>query len=134
MAARLLVVDDDHDVADSLRSILEDEGFIVDVANDGREGLEKLQAGTGLPEVVLLDVEMPILTGPGMAYEMFLENCGRELIPVVLLSGVANLREVAEQVGTPYFLGKPYALEALIALTHRALAERTAPRRSASPV
>lgn len=79
------------------------------------------------PDVVLLDVEMPKLTGPEMAYEMFLHDLGWEEIPVVLMSGVMNLREVAAAVGTPYFLGKPYTLDRILALTGKALVERASP-------
>ena len=74
-----------------------------------------------------MDVEMPILDGPGMAYAMFVHDMGLENVPVVILSGVPNLKEVASRVGTPYFLGKPYRLEQIVALVQRALAERIAP-------
>jgi DNA-binding response OmpR family regulator len=127
---RLLVVDDDEDVAESLRSILEDEGFEVDVARDGMEGLQKLDPN--LPDAVLLDVEMPILDGPGMAYEMFVQDVGKEEIPIVLLSGAANLPDVVRQVGTPYSLAKPFGLVALLSLVQRALQERTPPSRASA--
>lgn len=120
--AKLLVVDDDPDVAECLCSILEDEGHHVRVARDGREGLERIEEDK--PDLALLDVEMPNLDGPGMAYALFLHNCGHELIPIVLLSGVANLKQVAERVGTAYYLAKPYRLEAMAALIQRALTER----------
>jgi FixJ family two-component response regulator len=80
-----------------------------------------------MPDAVLLDVEMPILDGPGMAYQMFVRNCGLENIPIILLSGVVDLEQVAARVGTPYFLGKPYALGSVQALCDRALVERTPP-------
>ena len=76
----------------------------------------------------MLDVEMPILDGPGMAYQMFLDHLGLEFVPIILLSGVPELERIAEEVGTPYFLGEPYRYEQLLALVNRALSERTAPR------
>ena len=81
----------------------------------------------------LLDVEMPVLDGPGMAYQMFLRDMGLEDVPVLFISGVANLRDVAASAGTPYFLGKPYRYEDIIAIVNRALAERIAPTREARP-
>jgi CheY-like chemotaxis protein len=120
--AKLLVVEDDPDVAECLTSILEDEGHQVRVARDGREGLERVAEDK--PDLALLDVEMPVLDGPGMACELFLHNCGHELIPIVLLSGVANLKQVAERVGTVYYLAKPYHIDAVTALIQRALTER----------
>lgn len=130
--ADLLVVDDDVEVGDLVAELFRDEGHRVRVARNGREGLNMLRVRR--PDLVLLDVEMPQLTGPEMAHEMFLQNCGLEKIPVVLLSGVLNLQEVAAAVGTPYFLGKPYPLESLLAVAGHALIERASPRPRFSPV
>jgi two-component system, cell cycle response regulator DivK len=124
--AEVLIIDDDIDIADALAEIMRTEGHNVRVGFDGQEGLRL--ARERVPQVALLDVEMPILDGPGMAYEMFLHDMGLEEIPVVLLSGVTNLKEVAAQVGTPYFLGKPYRFEQIVALVDRALSERIAPQ------
>jgi DNA-binding NtrC family response regulator len=123
--ADLLIVDDDMDVADLLGEALEHRGHHIRIARDGEEGLREL--AIRIPDAVLLDVEMPVLDGPGMAYEMFIRDLGLESIPIVLLSGVVDLESVAARVGTPYFLGKPYSLNALFSLCERALAERTAP-------
>lgn len=123
--AELLVVDDDRDVADVFADVLRGEGHAVRIANNGREGLHLVQERA--PDLVLLDVEMPFLDGPGMAYRLFVENMGKERIPIVLLSGVADLHRLARQVGTPYFLSKPYQLEPVLALIERALMEHIAP-------
>jgi len=123
--ADLLVVDDDPDLREVLADILGGLGHKVRIACNGEEGLELLDEE--LPDLVLLDVEMPALDGPGMAYRMLVTNLGKEKIPILLLSGVIDLHLVAAKVGTPYFLGKPYAFEALVPMLERALAERTAP-------
>jgi FixJ family two-component response regulator len=77
--------------------------------------------------VVLLDVEMPMLTGPQMAFQMFLHDCGQEAIPIVLQSGVKDLTAVAAFVNTPYFLSKPFTVAEMLNLLGRALLERVAP-------
>ena len=123
--ADLLIVDDDMDMAELLGEALAHRGHQIRIAYDGEGGLREL--AIRMPDAVLLDVEMPILDGPGMACEMFIRNCGLEAIPIVLLSGVVDLERVAARVGTPYFLGKPYALGAVRALCDRALTERTPP-------
>ena len=64
MNARVLVVDDEVHLAAAAAQRLTDEGFKVDVAHDGEEGLEKLVAGAY--DVVVTDVSMPILSGPEM--------------------------------------------------------------------
>lgn len=122
----VLIIDDDLDGADALAELMRAEGHAVRVGYNGEDGMRL--ADERSPDVALLDVEMPVLDGPGMAYEMFLHNMGLENVPVVFISGVANLREVAARAGTPYFLGKPYRYEQIVALVGRALTERVAPR------
>src|SRR5262245_16579544 len=119
--ADLLVVDDDTDVGDMLADILRDAGHTVRVARDGAQGLVLLSER--LPDAVLLDVEMPHLTGPQMAVRMFLHNCGQEHVPIVLQSGVKDIAAVAAIVDTPYFLSKPFTVEDLFSLLQRALVE-----------
>jgi CheY-like chemotaxis protein len=123
--ADLLIVDDDQDVAELLSDVLSARGHRVRIAQNGEEGLREL--GSQVPDAVLLDIEMPVLDGPGMAYQMFVRDCGLEAIPIVLLSGAVGLERVAARVGTPYFLGKPYSLDAVLALCNKAVAERTPP-------
>jgi FixJ family two-component response regulator len=78
-------------------------------------------------DVILLDVDMPRLTGPQMAYQVFLMDAGRENIPVVLLSAALELARVAAMIGTRYFLAKPYPVDDLLRLIARALVEREPP-------
>jgi CheY-like chemotaxis protein len=122
----VLVVEDDDDVAMLMEAFLEDGGHRVRIAPDGESGLARLTER--FPDVVVMDVEMPLLTGPAMAARMRAENAGRESIPVVLVSGATRLPQIADEVGTPYCLGKPFAPSALLALVERAARERLAPR------
>ena len=124
--ADILIVDDDEDLSDTLAELLLDLGHDVRVAHDGCEGLSLLDQRT-LPALVILDVEMPVLDGPGMAVEMLLQDVGKETIPIVLISGFVDLRSVAEKIGTPYFAPKPCSLDTLLDLVDRALSERAAP-------
>jgi DNA-binding NtrC family response regulator len=123
--ADVLIIDDDIDSADVLAHIMQLQGHEVRIGYNGQDGLRLANERT--PDIALLDIEMPLLDGPGMAYEMLLHNMGLEHVPVVFLSGSPQLREIAERVGTPYFLAKPYGYSALISLVARALAERIAP-------
>ena len=123
--AYLLIVEDDPDLAELLAAQLQDEGHIVRVALDGLEGLRMVRER--FPDLVLTDVEMPFLSGPQMAGEMLLHDLGEEEIPVLLLSAVTNLHQVAARVGTPYFLTKPFDTDALTRLVQRALVERRPP-------
>jgi two-component system, OmpR family, alkaline phosphatase synthesis response regulator PhoP len=84
---RILVVDDEPDFATLVQGNLEKEGFLVDVAYNGVEGLEKVRSNR--PDAIVLDVMMPEKDG----YEMCKELKGDDGlcdIPVVLLTAVAS--------------------------------------------
>jgi len=123
--ADILVVEDDVDVAEALSELLALDGHRVRTACDGVDGLACLDAG--LPDLVLLDIEMPRMTGPDMVYRMLLADLGREKIPVILLSGEIDLPRTAAALGTPYAVRKPYTLDEVAAVIARALRERTPP-------
>jgi DNA-binding NtrC family response regulator len=127
--ADLIVVDDDVDVGDMLADVLRDDGHTVRVARDGASGLELLEER--LPDAVLLDVEMPKLDGPQMVMQMFLRDCGRERVPIILQSGAKNLAAIAKHVSTPYFICKPFTIQNLRETVARALLEQIAPRPTA---
>jgi DNA-binding NtrC family response regulator len=126
--ANILIVDDDLDIADASKALLESAGHTIRVGHNGEEGLASLSAAP-LPDCVLLDLDMPVLGGEGMAHRMLLHDAGEEQIPILLVSGRDDLRAVAARMGTPYFIvkasdGYPDVLVKTIA---RALAERRAP-------
>jgi CheY-like chemotaxis protein len=124
--ANILIVDDDRDLADTLVDVLVELGHEVRVAHDGCEGLSRLDEAP-LPDVVILDIEMPVLDGPGMANQMFILDAGKEKVPIILISGFVNMRATAARVGTPYFAPKPCSLDTIVGLLERALRERTPP-------
>lgn len=126
LMANILVVDDDHSVASPLIMYFEFRGHKVRYADNGESGLRAV--AKSFPDVIVLDVEMPQLTGPEMAYRLLVEDSGREKIPIILLSGVADLSTVAKKVGTPYLLAKPYSLDDLEAVFEKVLRERIPPR------
>lgn len=126
--ASVLIVDDDLDLVEASRDLLESAGHQIQTGHTGEEGLESLHR-LPLPDCLLLDVDMPKLNGPGMAHEMLVHNAGQEKIPIVLVSGRSDLRELAAKMGTPYFLAKAgvdYG-PILVKLLARALRERRAP-------
>lgn len=123
--ADLLLVDDDDDLREVFVDLLEHEGHVVRTARNGCEGIHLL--GQRVPDLIVLDVEMPVLSGPGMAYEVFLHDAGLEEIPILLTSGVKDLGNVARIVGTRYHLTKPFEVSALRAMLGKALTERTPP-------
>ena len=126
LMANVLIVDDDFDIAESLADLLQRAGHFVRMAATGEEGLRALRAAH-LPDCVLLDVDMPVLSGPEMVHRMLLHDAGEEDVPVVLLSGRPDLPAIAKKIGTPYLLSKPADSQVLLDLLDRALRERTPP-------
>lgn len=84
---RILVVDDEPDFATLVQGNLEKEGFLVDVAYNGVEGLEKVRSNR--PDAIVLDVMMPEKDGYQMCKELKGDD-GLCDIPVVLLTAVAS--------------------------------------------
>jgi two-component system response regulator MprA len=119
---KILVVDDERAVRDSLRRALELEGYDVELAADGEEALERL-ASNGEPDAVILDILMPKMDG--------LEVCRRlrregHRLPVLMLTArdeVEN-RVSGLDAGADDYVTKPFALEELLARM-RALLRRT---------
>ena len=86
--ANVLIVDDDSDTVECSRELLESAGHKIQTGYNGEDGLKSLDAGP-LPDCILLDVDMPVLNGPGMAHQMLLHDAGEERIPILLVSGSA---------------------------------------------
>jgi len=120
-AMRVLVVDDDPAVRDSLRRSLAFNGYEVDVAGDGEEALRRL--GAQRPDAVVLDVLMPRLDG--LATCRALRAAGDD-VPVLMLTARDEVsdRVAGLDAGADDYLPKPFALEELLARL-RALLRRT---------
>jgi two-component system, chemotaxis family, chemotaxis protein CheY len=109
---KVLVVDDDDAIRDTLRLVLESEGCEVSVARNGREALELLLGRVGHePDLVLLDLMMPVLDGWQFLEE--LRRSPRAMPRIVIMSAGHGGSRHAEELSCEY-LAKPIALEALL--------------------
>jgi len=119
----ILVVDDEHYVADMLADLLRLDDHRVDVAPNGHVALERLRAQPY--DLVLIDLKMPELDGPGL-YEALARDHPQLLRRLVFLTGDALSSEISaflERAGAPY-LYKPFTLEEVRRVIHRALSGR----------
>jgi two-component system response regulator MprA len=121
---KILVVDDERAVRESLRRALELEGYEIELAADGLEALQLLETnGEAQPDAVILDVLMPSVDG--------LEVCRRlrrsgNRVPVLMLTARDEIenRVAGLDAGADDYVTKPFALEELVARV-RALLRRT---------
>ncbi|BBZ55789.1 response regulator MprA [Mycolicibacterium phocaicum] len=123
MPVRILVVDDDRAVRESLRRSLTFNGYSVELAQDGVEALERISSDR--PDAVVLDDMMPRLDGRGVCRQ--LRSSGDDL-PVLMLTARDSIDErvAGLDAGADDYLPKPFALEELLARM-RALLRRTGP-------
>ena len=120
---RILVVDDDRAVRESLRRSLSFNGYTVDLAEDGVEALEAIT--NERPDALVLDVMMPRLDGLEVCRQ--LRSTGDDL-PILVLTARDSVSERVSglDAGADDYLPKPFALEELLARL-RALLRRTGP-------
>jgi two-component system response regulator MprA len=120
---RILVVDDDRAVRESLRRSLEFSGYQVELASDGAQALEAIIANR--PDAMVLDVMMPRLDGLEVARR--LRSTGDDL-PILVLTArdTVSDRVSGLDAGADDYLPKPFALEELLARL-RALLRRAIP-------
>jgi CheY-like chemotaxis protein len=113
-----LVVEDDEDVLETVAFILRRAGHEVIEADNGLRALERM-AVHGLPDLILLDMNMPVMNGWELARQMRARELWR--VPVVVFTAAHDAQRSADEIGAAGFLGKPFDLQDLVATVERYL-------------
>ncbi|CAN5269934.1 sigma-54 dependent transcriptional regulator [soil metagenome] len=119
--AKILIVDDETAILDTLRILLRHEGFEVSTAVGGKQALEQIPEVR--PDVVLTDVRMPGVSGLEVLLAVKEEDAS---IPVILMTAQASLQTAMRAVneGAFYYVQKPFANDELVAICRRAAESR----------
>ena len=118
---RVLVVEDDETLRETLGEVMADEGHEVRLAANGVEGLERLEGWEA--DLVILDLMMPLMD----AYEFRTHQRGAGAstdAPVLLLSAARDIEAAARQLEAKAWLAKPFVLTEMLDAVDRLLLER----------
>jgi DNA-binding response OmpR family regulator len=108
MATRVLITEDEPNIAESLTFILNREGYDVSTVFDGEAALQRLRSDP--PDIMILDVMLPKLNGFEVL-KLVKADPALQALPVVILTakGQAHDRRMAEEIGASAFITKPFS-------------------------
>lgn len=112
MSKKILAVDDDHDIVDVIKIILEDEGYEVSTLTNGRNILDVISSVR--PDLILLDVMLGGMDGREIC-KSIKSHAIFKYIPIVMISASHNLQSMLKMPGSPNdFLSKPFDIDHLV--------------------
>ncbi|MDD4900252.1 MAG: response regulator transcription factor [Candidatus Omnitrophica bacterium] len=119
MAKRILLIEDDQDLATLVKAFLEHSNFIVSLAFDGKEGLEKAQEK---PDVIILDLMLPKVDGVEVLKRLKYDP-QTAIIPVIILTARGESEMIFEtmEAGSFDYIIKPFDNKELLDAVNRAL-------------
>src|SRR5688500_2948353 len=114
---RVLVIDDDDELAEVLRQALRESGYAVATVRHGAAALDLI--GQIQPDLILLDLRMPIMDGWSFVTQY--RRSGRSNGRIVLVSGHPDVREISQRLGADGYVGKPFELTQLLSTVEQQL-------------
>jgi len=119
---RVLSIEDDAGIGQFLQAVLSANGFLVDVAPDGKEGLAR--ARRSQPDLIILDLLMPYKTGFEVLKELR-DDPATRTVPVIILSSNNREEDVVKALnaGANDFIIKPFRARELVARVRKVLAQ-----------
>jgi DNA-binding response OmpR family regulator len=116
---RILVVDDDPEIIESMRTVLEAKGYQVMVARDGNQGLAL--AEREIPDLLILDMMMPKKSGFLVLERLKGKDAKTRKMPTIMITANegGRHRAYAEMLGVDEYIRKPFALDKLVSSVDR---------------
>lgn len=116
--ARIVVVDDEPSIVEAVSWVLEEEGYDVSMARNGREGLDRIRAVH--PDVIITDLMMPVMDGFALCRAVREDDATRS-IPIVVMTAAVHLVEREHDLYTA-LLPKPFDLDGVLGVVEQVLA------------
>ena len=122
---RILLVDDDAEIVESMRTVLEAKGYQVMVARDGNQGLAL--AEREMPDLLVLDMMMPKKSGFLVLERLKGKDAKTRKMPTIMITANegGRHRAYAEMLGVDEYIRKPFAIDKLIGAVDRLLGAGT---------
>jgi CheY-like chemotaxis protein len=114
---KILIIEDDPDIRDTMAQILDEEGYRTFTASSGLDALQQLQDGLR-PHLILLDLMMPIMDGWQFREEQE-KNPAIAAIPVVLISAAGQIGRDVPRITRGTYIRKPISFEVLLSTVEK---------------
>ena len=112
----ILIIEDDPDILLALKTFLEVEGYAVRTAENGFEALKLLNDGE-MPNLILLDMKMPVMNGWQFAIEFLAKH--DHLSPIVVMTAAADAKQRAKDIDAIGWVSKPFELDELMKVVRK---------------
>lgn len=112
---KVLIIDDDLGIRESLRELLEYAGYEVMEAGDGKMAIDLLETSPSLPSMILLDLMMPALNGYAFR-EIQQNNPKISQIPIVLMTAGTDIEIKGQSLEAMAYLRKPFDIDTILNL------------------
>jgi CheY-like chemotaxis protein len=113
MNNKILVVEDDPDLGELLAQMLLSAGYSVELAGNGQEALDRLRAAAELPNLVLLDLMMPLKDGPAFREEQVRDPLLADL-RIVIMSADAHIEDKRRRMQVHATIRKPFDMDDML--------------------
>ncbi len=113
----ILIVDDEPELRETLASFLTDQSYSIETAATGEEALACIERQR--PTLIVLDIHLPGMDGRAFTAELRARGSD---VPIVVITGAAEARQAAEEIGAAAYVAKPIALPLLLSRIESAIA------------